>query len=86
MKNRLQTLAFIAGAVGISLSSFGSDLPIVSNVKMIQDMASRLVTITYEIKENPGIITLDIQTNGVSIGVEKFRNALGDVNKEIGIG
>ena len=77
----------IAGAVACSLTSFGEAPlpPVVSNVTMAQDN-NRLVTITYGIANAPGIVTLDIQTNGVSIGAENFRNVSGEVNKEVQAG
>ena len=42
-------------------------VPQLSNVSMTQDVRSRLVTITYTI-DQPAVITLDVLTNGVSVG------------------
>lgn len=71
----------------ISLLAFSksvcASLPVVDNVRMVQDASSRTVTITYQLRDAPGIVTVDIQTNGVSIGAKNFRNIAGDVNKEI---
>ena len=53
---------------------------------MSQSENSRLVTISYSLSENPGIVTLDILTNGVSIGAENIRYLHGDVNREVEIG
>lgn len=49
----------------------------------ISQAANRLVTITYQLKGKPGIVTVDILTNGVSIGEANFVNVAGDVNKMI---
>ena len=85
MRKQIGLLSLIAGTVVGSLSSLGA-VPIVGNVGMTQDQGSRLVTITYELSEAPGIVTLDIQTNGVSIGAEHIQYLHGDVNQEVGIG
>ena len=87
MKKQIGLLSLIAGTVAYSLYSFGDlpPAPIVSNVRMAQ-ANNRLVTITYEVSGSPGIVTLDIQTNGVSIGAENIKFVDGDVNKEVEIG
>ena len=54
--------------------------PVVSNVRVVQDSATRKVEISYEL-DSPAIVTMDFLTNGVSIGAENFRNASGDVNR-----
>ena len=63
--------------------------PIVSNVTMSQEKATRTVTITYRLAE-PGVVTLDIETNTTgtasgsayaSIGGRHVQNLSGDVNK-----
>ena len=55
--------------------------PEVSNVVMRQDSQTRLVTVTYELASQPGIVTIDVCTNGVSIGAANFASVEGDVNK-----
>ena len=37
--------------------------PVVSDVKMSQNPGTCLVTVTYKLSGDPGVITLDIQTN-----------------------
>ena len=54
--------------------------PVVSNVRVVQDSATRKVEISYEL-DSPAIVTMDFLTNGVSIGAANFRNASGDVNR-----
>lgn len=57
-------------------------------VTMTQDQSSRTVSITYTLRDEPGIVTVDIQTNAgnnawVSIGDENLKGFTGDVNKLI---
>jgi formylglycine-generating enzyme required for sulfatase activity len=57
--------------------------PEVSNVTLRQDPQTRLVTIDYRLTSQPGIVTIDVCTNGVSIGASNFASVAGDVNKVI---
>lgn len=76
MKTKLlSTMALCA-----SVSGFAA--PMVSNVTMSQD-AMRTVTIGYELTGEPGIVTVDIQTNGVSIGGCYLTYFAGDVNRVV---
>ena len=52
-------------------------------VGLSQDGNSRIVTVTYDLKDAPGIVTVDFLTNGVSIGAENFQNVWGDVNRRL---
>ena len=54
-----------------------------NSVTMTQDASTRTVTITYTLEDAPAIVTLDIQTNGVSIGCQHFQNLGGDVNMKV---
>ena len=49
-------------------------MPSVSNVSMTQDQASGVVTIGYRLGGEPAVITLDVLTNGVSIGARNLRD------------
>ena len=72
------TCAIAAGFV------FGA-MPIVSpdSVTMTQDDMMRTVTINYQLQDAPAIVTVDIQTNGVSIGDANLHYMAGDVNKRV---
>jgi len=75
-------------SIAAVLSSFAAPLIDQSEVKLEQDTGSRLVSVTYTLKESPGVITVDFQTNAlddvwVSIGEANFTNVAGDVNKLI---
>ena len=58
-----------------------------SSVRFEQD-DSRIVMITYDLEGADAVVTVDIQTNGVSIGAANFTNMEGDVNRLVrpGIG
>ena len=60
--------------------------PTVTNVTMSQDEVTRTVKITYDLGEEPGIVTFDICTNGVSIGASNILHAVGDVNRKLEVG
>lgn len=85
MKNQMRKSLLLLGLIWSVCLSFGS-VPKISNVKMDQHSTSRLVTITYELEGEPGIVTLDIQTNGVSIGAENFQNLEGNFNTVVECG
>ena len=53
----------------------------VSSVTIAQDARTRLVTVEYTLGDEPAIVTVDFQTNGVSIGEANFANVIGDVNR-----
>lgn len=71
------TAAFAAFAVHAD-----TDTPSVSDVSLSQD-ATRAVTINYTLADAPAIITLDITTNGVSIGQQNVWAIDGDANKVV---
>ena len=53
----------------------------VSEVSISQDPRTRLVSVEYTLGDEPAIVTVDFQTNGVSIGEANFANVIGDVNR-----
>lgn len=71
----------MVGAI-LCAGSLFAGLPVVSDVTMTQNPGNNRVLITYKL-DRPAIVTLDIQTNGVSIGAENFCTAWGDVNKAV---
>ena len=74
----------IVATVGCALCiGLNAEMPVIphQNVVFNQNSNSRLVTISYELQEAPAIVTVDILTNGVSIGEQNFTTIYGDVNK-----
>ena len=70
-------LAFAAGAVDLTE-------PItVSNVRFSQDRATQLVTVNYELANQgePAWVTMDVLTNGVSIGMQNIARVSGDISQ-----
>ena len=88
MNTKNSSISFLlvsALAVSTSFNAFAAK-PEVGNVTVSQDKFTRVVTVEYTLSSEPGIVTLDIQTNGVSIGSENFLKVQGDVNKVVAPG
>lgn len=51
----------------------------------VQDAATREITVSYNLSE-PAIVTLDVLTNGVSIGAGNVKSVWGDVNRKLAAG
>ena len=76
MKNLLMTCGVLTAFAAVA------DYPQIVDSKVTFDQDSqRLVTVTYKLAEAPAIVTIDIQTNGVSIGAENFASVDGAVNR-----
>lgn len=68
-------------AAGLVLvSGAAAAAPSVSGVSLAQDAATGVVTISYTLAGGPAIVTLDIETNGVSIGAANIRTLSGPMN------
>lgn len=76
---KLMTIAVLGMAVAAEAAS-----PTLSNVNVRQD-SSRLVTISYSVDQDC-IVTVDVLTNGMSIGAQNFTNMTGAVNKQVSAG
>ena len=75
-------------AASLLVASFGAladpYVPVVEDGSVsIAQNASRHITVSYTLSGGPAIVTLDICTNGVSIGAENFAFLSGDVNKVV---
>ena len=79
-KTKLLPLACLASSV-LALSA----APVVreSSVTFTQGQNAASVTIGYVLDGDPAVVTVDIQTNGVSIGAENFRSLSGDVGRVV---
>ena len=72
---------FLSAACAMCALSGLAD-PGVEGVTFSQDAASLQATIRYTLTgEEPAIVTLDVLTNGVSIGAANIRALAGDVNR-----
>lgn len=79
VKNRTAMFAALCGFAGAAYAS----APAVDGVTMVQDTYSRTVTIAYTLADEPAIVTIDVQTNGISIGGANLGHFAGDVNKVV---
>ena len=81
MKCDLMMVCGVAFAAGM----LWAESPVVrpESVRLVQDDASKRVTVKYTLEEAPGIVTVDFLTNGVSIGEANFANVSGDVNRKV---
>ena len=78
MKKNSVVIAFLCMAAG---GAFGAGVPQVSDVRWSQDRDTRAVTILYKL-DAPAVVTMDVMTNGVSIGMEKVSPGLaGEVHR-----
>ena len=73
----MKHLLFAASLLG-SLSLVAG--PSVLSVDLSQNRSTRLVTLKYTVTGEPAIVTVDIRTNGVSIGAVNYRSMSGAVN------
>ena len=80
---KINAIAVLAGCA-VSLGLY-ADMPVIPQESVVfnQNKNSRLVSISYELQEAPAIVTVDILTNGVSIGEENFTTVRGDVNRVV---
>ena len=76
---------FLAALSAIGVVTL-AEKPEISNVTIQQDPQTRLVTVNYKLESQPGIVTIDVCTNGVSIGASNFASVNGDVNKVVNPG
>lgn len=67
-------------AVCASVSALAASPTVVEGSVHFLQHSPKGVVITYGLKDYPAIVTFDIKTNGVSIGVEKLTDVTGDVN------
>ena len=70
-------------ATTIAATAVVAATPSVSGVTLAQDGLTRAVTVNYTLADASAIITLDICTNGVSIGQENIWAIDGDANKVV---
>ena len=84
-KRSLISASRMAGFAVVSACAMSAmAVPVVSDVTMNpQSAGSAKLKVSYTLTGEPGIVTFDIQTNGVSIGLANVWGAAGDVNHVI---
>ena len=74
---------FLFASVVLPTLAFAA-VPQVSDVAYGQvTQGSRLVTVSYQLADAPAIVTMDVRTNGTSIGAQNIRFLSGDVNRVV---
>ena len=76
MQKTISALALIAFA-----AAFGATPVVVENSVRFDQDDMHFVTISYDLADADAVVTVDIRTNGVSIGAQNFTNMEGDVNR-----
>ena len=71
----------ITAAIGFAAIAAIGSMPEVRDVTMTQDAATKMVTVTYVVTNGPAIVTFDVTTNGISIGLDKTWCVSGDINR-----
>ena len=82
MKSKLLT-ALACASCAATLFGTATDVPVVSGVTFDQPGGGRTVTVTYNLQYAPAIVTMDVLTNGVSIGAGNIVSLEGDVGKVV---
>lgn len=82
MKQRVVMAGFAVAIIVVTAVTAGN-IPMVSDVTMAQRANSRLVDIDYTLSNEPAIITLSIETNGVAIPDSAVTRLSGEVCKMV---
>lgn len=79
MKHSIAFASFVLSAAAVAA-------PRVENVELTQDASSGLVTVTYDLKDEAAIVTLDVLVGGTSVGFKNLTALDGDVNRLVAVG
>ena len=58
-------------------------MPVIDQVSFTQDADTKMVTVTYRLTGDPAVVTMDVETNGVSAGGVATWHAFGDVSRRV---
>lgn len=75
----------LAFSMLLAAASASAAIPTVSNVTVSQG-ATGLIEVKYDLSGADGIVTMDVLTNGVSIGYQNIGGLVGSVNKKLTAG
>lgn len=82
----MKELSLITSAALLAVSAVADPAdPQISNVRLAQDSMSRCVTVQYDLDER-AVVTMDVLTNGVSIGGANIQGVMGDCFKIVSAG
>ena len=82
----MKELTLITSAALLAVSAVADPAdPQISNVRLEQDGATRRVTVQYDLDER-AVVTMDVLTNGVSIGGANIQGVMGDCFKIVSAG
>ena len=79
MKRFALTVSTFLGTLGVFAA------PTVTVTSAVQDADTRVITVNYTLSE-PAIITVDVLTNGISIGAGNIKSVWGDANRKLAAG
>ena len=84
----MKTKTCLSLVAAFAASALVAATPVIKadSVTFSQNTTTRLVTIGYTLEETDAVVTVDVLTNGVSIGEENFTNIDGDVNRRVAPG
>ena len=84
----MKTKTYLSLLAAFAASALVAATPVIKadSVTFSQNTTTRLVTIGYTLEETDAVVTVDVLTNGVSIGEENFANIDGDVNRRVAPG
>ena len=84
----MKTKTCLSLLAALAASALVASTPVIKadSVTFSQNTTTRLVTIGYTLEETDAVVTVDVLTNGVSIGEENFANIDGDVNRRVAPG
>ena len=84
----MKTKTCLSLVAAFAASALVAATPVIKadSVTFSQNSTTRLVTIGYTLEETNAVVTVDVLTNGVSIGEENFTNIDGDVNRRVAPG
>ena len=80
----MKHLLISASLVAAAFSALA--IPSIENVSVAVSLGAKRIDVTYDLKGSPAIVTLDILTNGVSVGAAKSSVATGDVFRRMAVG
>ena len=76
----------IVSLVSVLVAAAAWSAPTAAVTSVTQDAATGIVTVDYTLSEEDAVVTFDVLTNGVSVGLGRVRRVWGDVNCRVARG